>query len=91
MGFGLIRGEHVGKEGCRQLQPSCFATGPWGMRCDGWTDVMVGCGVPGKSLLGRRMERAAIGSRMGHIWSPCPTATPSRGQSISGDALGDTQ
>lgn len=77
MGFGLIHGEHVGKEGCCLLQPSCFAIGQWGMRCDGWTD-MVGCWMPASSPLGQRMEGDAIVSQMGHIWPPCPTATPSR-------------
>lgn len=91
MGFVLIHGEQVEREGCRQVQPSCLATGQGGMRCDGWMDVVVGCGMPGNHLLGQRMEEDAIGSQLGHIWPLCLTATPCWGQSISGDTLGDTR
>lgn len=53
----------MGKEGSRQLQPSCFPTGQWKMRCDGWTDA-VGCGMLGNSLRGQRMK----GNTTGHKW-----------------------
>lgn len=62
-GFGLICGEHVGKEGCCQLQPSCFPIGQWKMRCDGWTDA-VGRGMLGNSLMGQKMK----GNTIGHKW-----------------------
>lgn len=45
----------MGKEGCWELQPSCFPAGQWKMRCDGRTDV-VGCGMLSNSLIGQRMK-----------------------------------
>lgn len=73
----------MGKEGCCQLQPSCFPIGQWKMRCDGWTDV-VGYGMPGSSLMGQRMKENTIGSQIDRLYPLSPTAIPSRVRTSQG-------